>query len=377
MKFYNKDGKEISSKSEDRFYYKKDKLIAVPTIFSSKEDLIDYIVECLKEKYDDVSQSEVEKIYNEKLQINQLILKYLIELRNEVQSKGEIYKVKAYSQAIKAVERLQFPLLDGKHAQKYIKGIGKKIADKIDEIVETGQLRAVERRGRESIDRQNVIQLFMDIWGVGIKLATHFYEKGYRSLGDINIDADLNDAQKIGLKYYDDFKTSIPREEVKEIGERLEEQLKEINPMADICICGSYRRGAKQTGDVDILLRIKGQDTFQEGFFEHLIERLITYGDVLVDKLSLGKSKYLGLGKVGLIMRRIDIRLVPDNEWFTSQLYFTGSKTLNIQMREQAIKLGYKLSEKGLFKGNKRIPINSEEDVFEKLGMKYLEPSQR
>jgi len=80
-------------------------------------------------------------------------------------------------------------------------------------------------------------------------------------------------------------------------------------------------------------------------------------------------------------VRRIDIRFVPYNSIHTAMLYFTGPMELNTRMRNNAKKRNMILNEYGLFKetpdGKKQVKINSENDVFKYLGMKYLTPTER
>ena len=76
-------------------------------------------------------------------------------------------------------------------------------------------------------------------------------------------------------------------------------------------------------------------------------------------------------------IRRIDIRFISYDSYYSALLYFTGSSNLNKKMRKIAKELGYKLSEYGLEKNNKLIKINSEKDIFDKLNMEYLEPKFR
>ena len=82
-------------------------------------------------------------------------------------------------------------------------------------------------------------------------------------------------------------------------------------------------------------------------------------------------------------IRRIDIRFFPINSYYTALIHFTGSGELNREMRQKATQLGYKLSEYGLFKildgesRYKKIKINSEKDVFDKLNIVYLDPVDR
>ena len=82
--------------------------------------------------------------------------------------------------------------------------------------------------------------------------------------------------------------------------------------------------------------------------------------------------------------RRVDILLVPHDEWATSLLYMTGSKEFNVNMQTMAAQLGLKLSEKGLFKismdekiPDEKIPTKTEKDVFVALGLPYTEPKDR
>ena len=91
------------------------------------------------------------------------------------------------------------------------------------------------------------------------------------------------------------------------------------------------------------------------------------------------KTKYMGFCKYkNNPVRRIDIRYVPYDSYYTALLYFTGSKELNTKMRIKANELGYKLSEYNLIDKNKaKIKIKSEYDVFEKLKMEYLPPNLR
>jgi DNA polymerase/3'-5' exonuclease PolX len=76
-------------------------------------------------------------------------------------------------------------------------------------------------------------------------------------------------------------------------------------------------------------------------------------------------------------IRKIDIRIVIPESFFTALLYFTGSYEFNERMRGIAKRQGYKLNEYGLYKNNKQIHIYSEKDVFDILGMKYLDPINR
>ncbi len=74
---------------------------------------------------------------------------------------------------------------------------------------------------------------------------------------------------------------------------------------------------------------------------------------------------------------QVDIRLVPQESYGAALLYFTGSKDFNVKMRRDAITQGYLLNEYGLMKQGEYVAGQTEEEVFETLGMKYVEPKNR
>ena len=131
-----------------------------------------------------------------------------------------------------------------------------------------------------------------------------------------------------------------------------------MNKELKYMICGSYRRGQSNSGDIDVLVthpKLKEEQDIKENAKYILIEIVMKLTKVrfLVDHLTVGgETKYMGMCKIPQsdYARRIDIRFVPFNSFSAATLYFTGSKNLNQIMRELAIKKGYKLNEYGLYK---------------------------
>ena len=80
---------------------------------------------------------------------------------------------------------------------------------------------------------------------------------------------------------------------------------------------------------------------------------------------------------------RIDIRLISKKSYPFALLYFTGSKKTNTFMRNQAIKLGFKLNEYSLINtdtsnnSDSNIYLNSEEEIFKFLKLDYIKPQNR
>jgi DNA polymerase/3'-5' exonuclease PolX len=208
--------------------------------------------------------------------------------------------------------------------------------------------------------------------------------------------------QLIGIKYFYDMCEKIPREEIIKMEKFVQIVTRHINPAFIIGCCGSYRRGRPRSGDMDCLLthpEFKTQEDIDEyqqvnGNILQVLVNVLTEKGFLTDHLTDGgRTKYMGLCKLPnrpeyTLHRRIDIRFVPYNSYGTALLYFTGSKTFNTNMRNVAIKMGYTLSEYGLFKSEydkklkKRVKgeqfsTPNEEDVFKILKMEYKTPKER
>ena len=192
---------------------------------------------------------------------------------------------------------------------------------------------------------------------------------------------ELNYNQIVGLKYYKDIQERIPRKEIEQFEKVINIILKKY-PNIVLKICGSYRRGNLDSGDIDILISNKESDkSCILSFVKILIEL-----NILVDHLTInGTNKYMGLGKIPndkyKIFRRIDIKYVNISSFATSLLYFTGSRNLNTDMRSKAISKGYKLNEYGLYikkeENKKQFDTPTEESIFKLLDMEYLEPEKR
>ena len=92
-----------------------------------------------------------------------------------------------------------------------------------------------------------------------------------------------------------------------------------------------------------------------------------------------GSQMYMGvcLAPGDTHYRRLDIKVYPRDEYGSALLYFTGSDQFNRKMRTDAEEMGFKLSDHGLFKGDKKIRCETEEDVFKALKLPYKKPSER
>jgi DNA polymerase lambda len=119
----------------------------------------------------------------------------------------------------------------------------------------------------------------------------------------------------------------------------------------------------------------------QGALFLHMIE-LFKEIDYIVDTLSSGPTKFLGYCQLeGKPVRRLDLLMIPKSEYACAILYFTGSKEFNVAFRAYALEKGYTLNEHRLQATKEGVPavppFTTEKDIFDFLGLEYIEPTMR
>ncbi|NXW41508.1 DPOLL polymerase, partial [Nyctiprogne leucopyga] len=199
---------------------------------------------------------------------NQFITEKLEVLAKAYSVQGDKWRTLGYSKAINALKSYHKPVTSYQEACK-IPGIGKRMAEKILEILESGHLRKLDHIN-ESVP---VLELFSNIWGAGAKTAQMWYQQGFRTLDDIRTKATLTSQQAVGLKHYTDFLERMPREEAAEIEQTVRRAALALKPGLVCVACGSYRRGKPTCGDVDVLVtHPDGQS--HRGVFSKLLDSL-------------------------------------------------------------------------------------------------------
>nr|XP_045015641.1 DNA polymerase lambda isoform X2 [Jaculus jaculus] len=290
---------------------------------------------------------------------------------------GDKWRALGYAKAINALKSFHKPVSSYQEACS-IPGIGKRMAEKIMEILESGHLRKLDH-------------IILDPHSLLLTTVL----QGYRSLEDIRSLASLTSQQAIGLKHYDDFLERMPREEAAEIEQTVRASAQAFNPELLCVACGSYRRGRTTCGDVDVLITHPDGRSHQ-GVFSRLLDSLRQQGfltDDLVSQEDNGQQqKYLGVCQLpgpGRRHRRLDIIVVPYSEFACALLYFTGSAHFNRSMRALAKTKGMSLSEHALstavVRNSQGVKVGSgqvlstptEKDVFKLLGLPYREPAER
>ncbi|KAL1005887.1 hypothetical protein UPYG_G00065170 [Umbra pygmaea] len=331
------------------------------------------------------AQSSQSKVDNH----NKHITDKLEVLAKAYTHQGDRWRALGYSKAINALKSYNKPVTSYEEACK-IQGIGKKMADKVMEILESGHLRKIDHLG-EAVP---VLELFTNIWGAGAKTAQLWYTQGFRTLDDIQTKANLTHNQIIGLKHYDDFLDRMPREEAAAIEKTVRAASQSLDSGLLAMACGSYRRGKATCGDVDILISHPDGKSHR-GVFSKLLQSLRHTGfltDDLVSQEENGEQKkYMGVCRLpgpGQQHRRLDIIVVPYNEFACALIYFTGSAHFNRSMRALAKTKRMSLSEHSLNSDVLRqgsvkvyvgtpLPVLTEKDVFTHLGIPFREPQER
>lgn len=322
---------------------------------------------CIKNKKNDIINS------NNKIMKTELI-KNLKIIHDYEKINGNLFKVKSYDKAINIIElQLEEVTLD---ALKDIKGIGDRIMEKIKEFIDTGKIKQIDDINND--DKYILNKKLNNIYGIGPAKMKELINK-LDKFDDLYLDENkklLNNKQQIGLKYFDDLEKRIPYKEGLKHNEIISNVFKNSYKNIEFDMVGSFRRKNKDMGDIDIL--IKDDDTIN---LNNIIEDL-KKSNYIIETLANGKKKFMGICKIdNLPARRIDILLTNKKHYYFTLLYFTGSYNHNIVMRRIALKKGLSLSEYGFtdLKTNKLLEydVNSEEDIFKIIDMKYVKPENR
>ena len=271
------------------------------------------------------------------------------------------------------------------------------IVQKIDTILKTGQVDGITN----DVDIEVVaIQNLTKIPQIGPSKASELYKQhGITTIealknAYVNNKKIITEKQAIGLTHHDDLERRIPREEMdlwnEILTEMFNETLTELKINGELVISGSYRRQNKDSGDVDALITT---DDYSENIMDNFYKKLISK-KILTAKntISKGPTKTMAVAKIDEHYRHLDIFYHERLVYPFALLFTTGSKELNIDMRNHAIRLGYSLNQRNIRKGSENGPLvtaeeyyakigknypTTEKDIFDFLDFKYIEPKNR
>jgi len=309
--------------------------------------------------------------------LNEKYIDLMEKLSDIMLKQGEPFRARAYQKAQETI--MSYPndivtpdILKGKP------NIGQTIMEKLEEYTKTGTLLVIEK------EKNNPVNILAEVYGIGPKKAKELVDNGITSIKQLRQNLhQLNDVQKVGLKYYEDVLQRIPRSEIEEYKTIFEIGFKKVSvPDSRFEIVGSYRRGAQSSGDIDVIITSANPKVFIN-FIDLLINQ-----KVLLEILSRGTTKCLVIAKIPSsgTARRVDFLYTSPEEYPFSVLYFTGSKIFNTVMRQRALKMSLTMNEHGLYhliddgkkKGEKvKKLFTNEKDIFHYLNMEYKTPEER
>jgi DNA polymerase (family 10) len=291
------------------------------------------------------------------------------------------FRVRAYESAAHAIEAQATDLgrLTEKELQQ-IKGIGKSTAAKIRELVEGGKVAKLEELRKKH--PASVVAL-LRIQGMGPKAIGRLRaELGVQSIDDLRAaiaDQKVRALKGFGEKSEEKFARALARLDEQgtlartpisvalPLGERIVAHILAVPGVTHASMCGSLRRFSETIGDIDVVVAASDPAAVMEALVSmNVVERVLVRGDA----------------KTSVVTRRgtqVDVRVVAKEQLGAARLYFTGSKGHNIKLRQRALSRGWTLNEYALAEidGGKVIVSETEEEIYEALGLPWIPPVLR
>lgn len=291
---------------------------------------------------------------------------------------GDRFRIMAYERAAVSIRDIEEDLASIAAAEKLeeIPGIGKDLSEMIEEYVRTGAMTRYERECRGI--PQELIDL-MSIPGLGPKTLALLHKKAhvndFESLKRCLDSEGLTRLKGFGAKKVENIRRGIELWAASRqrmligvafpLAENLLEQIRRNKLVERAEAAGSLRRRKEDIGDLDILITSKDRP-------EAL--KQLTKLPIVREVLETGDTKAAVIVEGGI---RVDIRAVAGESFGAAMQYFTGSKQHNIHLRKIARERGLKCNEYGLFRGNRRIGGEKEDDIYRGLGMRTMPPELR
>ena len=313
-----------------------------------------------------VHNSEVSGIFNQ--------VADLLEIEGANQ-----FRVRAYRNAAHAVSTLSNSVSDMVEAGDdltELPDIGEDLAEKIEEIVNTGGLTQLEE-----IKRRTPPELaeMLKIAGLGPKRVAQIHQElgvtTLRELHEAAQEAKIRTLHGFGEKTEQKILSELEHKQqekkrtlisvAEELVGPLVDYLRDIEGVQEVEVAGSYRRRKETVGDLDILAT--GDDGVR------IIDHFVEYEDV-EEVASQGETRSTVILRSGM---QVDLRVVPQKSYGAALLYFTGSKPHSIALRDMALDRDLKLNEYGLFEGEEPTAQETEKEIYQALGLAYIVPELR
>ena len=309
------------------------------------------------------------------------LLEELATLTELDEGSPNAFRVRAYQNAERAVLTLQEDVAELSANQlAQVKGIGKSIAGRIREFVDTGSIdRLEELRTKHPASKVELMKIpglgpktvqlladeldITDLDGLAAGLEDGSVAE-LSGLGEKTVENIREGIEQLGLSSKDQ---RVPIADALPTAERIVAALRELDGVADAAYAGSLRRFAETIGDVDVLVAADDADPVTSAFLEHSeVDRLI----------GSGGTKSSVVTRDGL---QVDLRVVPPESFGAALVYFTGSKAHNIRLRQRALERGWTLNEYALATqdDDEVVAAATEEEVYAALELPWIAPERR
>jgi DNA polymerase (family X) len=293
------------------------------------------------------------------------------------------YRVLAYSTAAKAIRESPVSVEELARAGKAteIPGVGKTLAEKIDALLDTGEIpAAVKLKAKFPPTLVEVTR----VPGIGPKTARLLWEElQISSVEDLKKAAEgekIRDVKGLGPKAEENVLASLERlgepgegpgrlllSTVRPIAEELAAALREHPGAHRVEVAGSVRRWAETSKDIDLIATADEPKELAQFLADHTL---------IAAAGKPGKSGVRAQTHNGV---QVDLRIVPPAAFGNLLQHFTGSKDHNVQLREDAVKRGLSVSEHGIkdTETGEVTLCETEHEVYERLGYEFIEPELR
>jgi len=293
------------------------------------------------------------------------------------------YRVLAYGSAAKAIRESPVSVAELAAAGRAteIPGVGKTLAEKIDALIETGEIPAAARL--KARFPPSLIEVTR-VPGLGAKTARRLFEElGIATLDDLKLAAEakkIRGLKGLGAKVEENVLANLERlgepgeasgrvllSAARPIAEELARELRE-HPAADrVEVAGSVRRWAETCKDIDLIATAEEPAALAEAL---VASPLIA---------AAGKPGPNGVRAQTQNGLSVDLRIVAPEAFGNLLQHFTGSQAHNVRLREEAVARGLSVSEHGIteVESGEVDLCASEEGVYERLGYAYVEPELR
>ncbi|MDE3157428.1 MAG: DNA polymerase/3'-5' exonuclease PolX [Acidobacteriota bacterium] len=315
---------------------------------------------------------------------NREIARLLWETADLMEIAGEdSFRIRSYRNGATAVEgypeRIEDILGDPERKVTDIPGIGKGLSQVLSEIVERG---SCDRRDHLLEKFPPTALEFLKIQGLGPKgialIFEHYRVSTIDELERLCREQKLRVLPRMGAKLEEKVLRSISQYRQRTgryllsyaegVAQELAAVFHEVRGVEAVTPAGSLRRGRETVGDLDLL--VTGPNPTAA------LDRFIAYPSV-EEVLSRGENK--ASAKVGREGLQVDVRALAPESFGAAMQYFTGSKDHNVAVRTRAVKMGFKLSEYGLYRvaDDSKVAGETEAQIYEALGLGWIPPELR